>query len=204
MVGNQDLIAQYHQIHKSQSYGDTSVKNIRFFRPEVKLLGPRSVIDYGCGQSSLLEMLDLPDGVELARYDPAIPDYSTKPTGTYDLLINVDVLEHIEEEDLDTVLAEMAGLARNAIIVIDMAPAKLILPDGRNAHVTLKPASWWRERLSRHFDCLERIGTARRTRAGFKTWSRQGLSQDLRYGMLRASETARHYGRRLVGNRSYQ
>lgn len=204
MAGNDELIAQYRAIHASQAYGDTSIKNLRFLRPEIKLLDPHSVIDYGCGQSPLLEMLGLDDGVALHRYDPAIPEYSSKPEGKFDLLINVDVLEHIEEVDLDEVLREMAGLANNAIVIIDTAPAKLVLPDGRNAHVTLKDHDWWQARLSRHFAYLEPIGTARRTRAGFKTWKRAGLEANFRHAALRAEETLRHYGRRLTGARDYR
>ena len=204
MAGNDELIAQYREIHASQAYGDTSIKNLRFLRPEIKLLKPQSIIDYGCGQSPLLEMLDLDYPVELHRYDPAIPAHSSKPEGKFDLLINVDVLEHIEESDLDDVISEMAGFAKNAIIIVDTAPAKLVLPDGRNAHVTLHNHAWWKERLSRHFAHLEPIATARRTRAGFKTWSRAGLADTLKYGAMRAGETMRHYGRRLTGSRDYR
>lgn len=203
MAGNDDLIAHYREIHATQAYGDTSIKNLRFLRPEIKLLRPASIIDYGCGQSPLLEMLELDYPVDLCRYDPAIPQHCKRPDRRFDLLLNVDVLEHIEESDLDEVLAEMASLAKDAIIIIDTKPAKLILSDGRNAHVTVRPHAWWRERLGGHFPHLEPIGTARRSRAGFKTWGRN-LSQTLRYAALRATETARHYGGRLAGQRNYR
>ncbi|MGI9419164.1 MAG: methyltransferase domain-containing protein, partial [Geminicoccaceae bacterium] len=107
MAGDPELIAQYAQMHASRVYGATSVKNLRFLRPEIKLRRPRSILDYGCGQSRLLDELDLGYPVTLHRYDPAIPDYAEKPEGAVDLLLNIDVLEHIEEEDLDRVLAEM-------------------------------------------------------------------------------------------------
>jgi len=190
--GNPELIEQYRQIHASRVYGDTSVKNLRFLRADIKLLGPRSILDYGCGQSRLLEALRLGPGVELLRYDPAIPRFAHKPQRVVDLLISVDVLEHIEEQDLDTVLAEMAALARNAIIIVDTKPASAVLPDGRNAHVTVRPHAWWRQRLARHFPRLYPCATARRSRAGFRTWSR-GSGQTLRYLGLRTADSARHY-----------
>jgi hypothetical protein len=197
VTGNPDLIDQYRQIHATSVYGDTSVKNLRFLRPEISLLRPRSILDYGCGQSQLLDQLRLGYPAELNRYDPAIPAYARKPETLVDLLINVDVLEHIEDRDLDPVLSEMASLARNAIIIIDTRPAKAVLPDGRNAHVTIRPHHWWRERLSRHFPRLYPLATARRSRAGFKTWPRDAKAT-LAYWGLRAAEDARHFRDRAL------
>lgn len=197
MTGNPELIAQYRQIHATRVYGATSVRNLRFLRPEIKLLHPSSILDYGCGQSRLLEALELGYPVELIRYDPAIPQFSEKPGKVVDLLINVDVLEHIEERDLDAVIGEMASLCRNAIVIVDTKAASALLPDGRNAHVTIRPHAWWQERLSRHFPHLEPVGTARRSRAGFKTWSRTA-SQTLRYLGMRGAENARYYAERVA------
>jgi hypothetical protein len=197
LTGNPELIAQYRHMHATSVYGDTSVKNLRFLRPEIKLLRPRSILDYGCGQSRLLDRLELGYPTELIRYDPAIPPYSRKPVRPADLLINVDVLEHIEERDLDDVISEMVSLCRHAIIIIDTKPASTILPDGRNAHVTIRPHAWWRERLSRHFPALYPQATARTSRAGFKTWPRTGR-QTLKYFALRLGENARHYAQRAV------
>ncbi|MFM1816891.1 MAG: hypothetical protein RLZ98_3586 [Pseudomonadota bacterium] len=197
MAGNPQLIDQYRNIHATETYGNTSVKNLRFIRPEIQLLRPGSIIDYGCGQSRLLDELDLGYEVRTQRYDPAIPAYQTRPDEVFDLLINVDVLEHIEEKDLDEVIADMRSLCRDALIIVDTAPAALVLEDGRNAHVTLQPHEWWQARLSRHFGALERVGTARRTRAGFKTWSRAS-SQNLAFAGMRIAESARFYARKLV------
>jgi hypothetical protein len=201
MTGNIDLIEQYKQLHAARVYGDTSVKNIRFLRPEIAILKPRSILDYGCGQSPLLERLELGYAVKCTLYDPAIPALSSKPEAPVDLLINIDVLEHIEERDLDAVIEEMRSLCRDAIIIVDTKPASTLLPDGRNAHVTIRSHVWWRRRLSRHFLDLFPIATARRSRAGFKTWSRP-LAQSLRYYALRAVEDVSHYGNRVLRSRA--
>lgn len=192
MTGNPELIEQYRQLHATRVYGNTSVKNLRFLRADAKLLRPRSVLDYGCGQSRLLEQLNLGYPAELVHYDPAIPKWAEKPDTVADLLICVDVLEHVEEQDLDRVMADMASLCRNAMIIVDTRPASAILPDGRNAHVTLRPHAWWRERLSRHFQRLHPLATARNSRAGFKTWSRSGR-QAVPYLAMRAADNVRHY-----------
>ena len=198
LAGNRQLIDQYRQIHAQRSYGKSAIKNLRFIRPEIELLHPQSILDYGCGRSNLIDALKLDYPVELYRYDPAIPEFSAKPDKVVDLLTNVDVLEHIEEADLDDVIGDMRASCRNAIIIIDLKEAQTVLPDGRNAHVTLKPREWWRERLTRYFDYIEPIATARSSRAGFKTWARPG-TQTGQYVIKRLNETIRYYAKRARG-----
>jgi hypothetical protein len=191
-----DLVDQYRQLHASTVYGNTSVKTLRYLRPEIAVLKPQSIIDYGCGQSRFLDELRLDYDVQYVRYDPAIPEYSRKPRTCADLLVNIDVLEHIEEANLDVVIAELAAFGRNAIIVVDTKPAATFLPNGRNAHVTIRPPLWWRERLLRHFPAVYPVATVRRSRAGFKTWSRD-VKGTMRYLGLRALEDVQHYMARV-------
>lgn len=198
MVGNSKLIESYAQIHASQVYGNTSLKNLRLIRPEIQLLRPQSIVDYGCGQSALLDRLGLGYPVARYRYDPAIPAFAEKPPVRTDLLINIDVLEHIEESDLDDVLSDMRAMCRDALIIVDTAPAQGVLPDGRNLHVTLRPHDWWRERIAQHFGPLYPVRTLRRARAGFKTWQRTA-TQTLQYYLMRAGEDARYYAKRVQG-----
>lgn len=198
LVGNPDLIDYYRSTHARRVYGTSSVKYLRFLRPWIEIAKPASVLDYGCGQSLLVDVLGLGQHVERRRYDPAIPAYAIRPGGAADLLINIDVLEHIEEPDVDGALADMARLGRRAIVIIDTVPAKHRLPDGRNAHVTLKPHAWWQQRLLRHFGAAEPIPTPRRTRAGFKTWVSPS-SEWLRYRALRLREDAVYLGKWATG-----
>jgi hypothetical protein len=165
-----DLIQQYRLIHSREAYGNTSVKNLPYILPLIDELKPSSIIDFGCGQSSLADELAKATGARTARYDPAIPEHSTKPEGKFDLLVNVDVLEHVPEEELEPIIAEMASFAKNAIIVIDTGPAVLVLPDGRNAHVTQQDQDWWAMKLGAHFPYLEPIRVRSKRRAAFKTW----------------------------------
>lgn len=198
MANNAELLDHYRTTHASRVYGTSAVKQLRYLRPEIALLRPRSILDYGCGQSLFLDCLDLGYEARLYRYDPAIPVYAELPGEKVDLLVSIDVLEHVEESDLDAVLTEMRGLCREAIILVDTRPAHHTLPDGRNAHVSLHPHGWWQERLSQHFGYLEPVRTARRSRAAFRTWPRSP-DQTLRFHWLRAREDATHYARRIVG-----
>ena len=196
MVGNRKLIDDYAELHATHVYGASSLKSLRLLRPEIQLLRPQSIIDYGCGQSILLDRLNLSYPLDLYRYDPAIPAFAEKPKVKADLLLNIDVLEHIEECDLDDVLADMRSMCREALIIVDTAPAKRVFPDGRNLHVTLKPHNWWFERIGRHFGELYPVRTLRHARAGFKTWQRSHTAT-LRYHLMRIREDARYYARRV-------
>lgn len=164
-------IDQYRALHATEAYGATSHKKAPFIVPHVRLLRPRSVIDYGCGQSILDDTLIADAGVEtVRRYDPAIPAYAKRPQGGYDLLVSVDVLEHIPEDKLDDVLSDMRAVARHALLIIDTEKAVKILPNGENAHATIKPHGWWRRRLAKHFGRMHQFHCIPLTRACFKTW----------------------------------
>lgn len=166
------LIDQYRTLHATKAYGATSARKAHYMIPHIRLLKPQSVIDYGCGQSALADMIRSSGIPDVCRYDPAIQAFAARPDMTFDLLISVDVLEHVPEIELDDVLADMRAMATHSMLIIDTKPAKTILPNGENAHATIKPPQWWKDRLSRHYDFLETFYfPAKRARACFKTWS---------------------------------
>jgi hypothetical protein len=164
------LVEQYRLIHESRVYGNTSVKNVPYLLPHVWALRPNSALDYGCGQSRLIDVLSRAGVARVERYDPAITTFAIPPDGRFDLVLNIDVLEHIPEDELEPILSDMARLARHAIFVVDTGPAKARLPDGRNAHVTIRTPAWWSARLRNYFPTLEPIRVRSRRRAAFKTW----------------------------------
>jgi hypothetical protein len=84
------------------------------------------------------------------NYDPGIPADSALPAPA-DLVVCTDVLEHIEPEHLDAVLAHIFRLAQRAVFLqIALFPAKKTLPDGRNAHLIVQPANWWLDKIGKH------------------------------------------------------
>lgn len=109
-----------------------------------------SVLDYGCGQGSLKRavMADPPTSVRFAEYDPAIAEKQTLPDFA-DLVVVTDVLEHIEPDRLENVLAHVRMLARRAVLVVValVADSGRQLSDGRNAHLIVRPANWWKKRM---------------------------------------------------------
>src|SRR5262249_12432030 len=79
-------------------------------------------------------------------YDPGYAPFSRIPEGSFDGVISTDVLEHCPEEDLPWILDEIFGYARRFVFTnVACYPAAKRLPNGENAHCTVKPAAWWRE-----------------------------------------------------------
>ncbi len=165
------LVGEYQRLHSNHRYGATARHALADMLPHILALQPSSLVDFGCGQSNLAVLIGAKAGIaKVVRYDPAIPELATLPTETVDLAVNVDVMEHIPDEEIDAVLASIAGISRHALFVIDTGVAKLWLSDGRNAHVSQHDAAWWLARLRKAFPTIREMPIARRNRVAFKTW----------------------------------
>lgn len=115
---------------------------------------PSSVLDYGCGKGGLVEALRALN-VKADGYDPGITQWELKPRGEYALVTCFDVMEHIEPEYLDAVLADIAHYGETLLATISLVPAKKNLIDGRNAHLIVQPAAWWKAKLHEHYAVIE-------------------------------------------------
>lgn len=114
----------------------------------VELTGSRDILDYGCGKSTLA--MNLP--FDIREYDPAIKGKEGKPTPA-DIVICTDVLEHVEPEYIDAVLDHLKSLTRRTgLFSVATRPAMKTLSDGRNAHLIVKPLSWWIDKLESRFN----------------------------------------------------
>lgn len=101
----------------------------------------RSVLDYGCGKGQLIDAL--PEYLLAQGYDPAIQHFADPPTPA-DLVVCTDMLEHVEPEYVVGVLDDIARLAKKAVMIkLATVEARKTLADGRNAHLIVRPASWW-------------------------------------------------------------
>lgn len=121
-----------------------------------KRIGATSALDYGCGKGNQY-MQDYDKGFRLeeklgftvAKYDPAVEAFSIKPDGLFDLVWCTDVMEHIPEEDIAWVIRDIDAYALKGIfITVATHAAKKSLPNGENAHITQKPAQWWRDQFA--------------------------------------------------------
>ena len=48
-------IRYYEDVHTDPGYGSTSVKNLRLIMPNIIMLKPKSIVDFGCGKGNLLD-----------------------------------------------------------------------------------------------------------------------------------------------------
>ena len=84
-------------------------------------------------------------------FDPAFPEYGQPQEA--ELVCCIDVLEHVEPFYLDAVLIDLRKITTgHGFFTIHTGPAIKTLPDGRNAHLIQKPASWWLPKLCDHFE----------------------------------------------------
>lgn len=115
-------------------------------------------LDYGCGKATLGNSCEYFAGVawlngnrNWQNYDPAIPEFSAPPRPA-DLVMCLDVLEHIEPDHIDAVLDDLHRLTLKACVMfVDTGPAHKTLPDGRNAHILQRPIGWWLPKMMERF-----------------------------------------------------
>jgi hypothetical protein len=168
------LLALYREMHRN---GDASAGRLAGDTFDGRSLAPhtatildlirrheaKTLLDYGAGKGVMYGMRDLrtPDGGTVADmrtywgldvitlYDPAYVPHSTYPTGRFDAVISTDVLEHVPAEDIPWVAGELMGFAERFVFVtIAGYAAEKQLPNGENAHCTVRPADWWVEQLN--------------------------------------------------------
>lgn len=141
-----DLQRELHA--RPNGYGSKGHKWAPAVRDLVARYDARSILDYGCGEGSLRKALfDVELFARIDEWDPAMTGKETWPHFA-DLVVCTDVLEHVEPEKLDTVLAHLKVLARKAIfVVIATRPSNKTMTDGRNAHLIVESADWWASRM---------------------------------------------------------
>ena len=146
-----DYVNMYHDIHSSRYYGASAKLYLGYFSEPVFWLNPASILDYGCGRSDLVSYFWKDGGRDLARYDPAIPEYKDMPTGKWDLVFCCDVMEHIPIKEVDRVFSEIKEKSQRVIFVISTKLARAKLPNGENAHISLLTKSEWTRWIEDYF-----------------------------------------------------
>jgi hypothetical protein len=164
-----ELLALYKQMHLEgePSLGLPAARtfaggSLLRHAPDIKQLidatGARTLLDYGSGkgQQYAARDIELPDGarietlaqywggVHITSYDPAYEPLARLPVGRFDGVICTDVLEHCPEEDIPWIVDDLFSFARRFVFAnIASFPAIKSLPNGENAHCTVRPPEWW-------------------------------------------------------------
>lgn len=157
-----DLYKQMHFGKQSRFPGYSVAPFVGLIRAILTRHEARTILDYGsgaghqyrkvgvrvAGRLRFFPCLESYWGARITLYDPAVMDHLLPPEGTFDGVISTDVLEHVHEEDLNWVIEDLFENARTFVFASVAAHlASTLLPDGRNAHVTVREASWWYERF---------------------------------------------------------
>lgn len=126
-------------------YGTSGHKWAEHVATLAAIVGAASILDYGCGKQTLAASLQ---GVDVRGYDPAIPGLDKLPDPA-DLVVCTDVLEHVERECIDDVLDHIRSLTRKAALInVSCRVGGRQLPDGRPAHILVRPVDWWAKRMA--------------------------------------------------------
>jgi len=153
MLTLEEGIELHAQVHKNPSKfnGHSLLPHENDIKNLIDELEIESVLDYGCGKAlgwfghKFHEKWNIPFPT---LYDPGFEPFSEKPKGKYDLVICTDVMEHIPENSVEYVLNDIFNYATKAVYFeISKVPAVKKLPNGMNAHLTIKSEEWWQEKI---------------------------------------------------------
>ena len=140
--------------------GSSLARHIVRIKRLVDATGAKTILDYGAGkglqyrpQKIVVDGQHVADGIaeywdvdEVRCYDPGYGPHSSLPDGKFDGAVCTDVLEHCPEEDLAWILDEILGYAEKfAYLNVACFPARKSLPNGENAHATVRSPDWWRD-----------------------------------------------------------
>ena len=163
-----ELLALYARMHvegetrlgipAAQTFpGSSLAPHISRIKALIDEAGAKTLLDYGAGKGTqyrpqpvMVDGRQVADGVaeywdvEVQCYDPGYAEYGKLPKGTFDGVVCTDVLEHCPEEDLAWIVDEIFAFATRFVYLnVACFPARKSLPNGENAHVTVRPPQWW-------------------------------------------------------------
>jgi 16S rRNA A1518/A1519 N6-dimethyltransferase RsmA/KsgA/DIM1 with predicted DNA glycosylase/AP lyase activity len=148
------------ETHHDTAWGSSSINYVGHIVDLIKDYNAADVLDYGAGKQMLAkELMIRCPGVIVHSYDPGISEISQSPNPA-SFVCCTDVLEHVEPEFIDEVLDDLKRVVLNiGYFIVSVKPAQKILPDGRNAHLIVKPTEWWREQFDKRFNVKEQYDT---------------------------------------------
>lgn len=153
-----EYAAEQRRLHEEQAaYGSRGFYWAYLAAGIAQLEGCKSILDYGCGKGTIGKSFREAGLNIVSDYDPAIPG-KDRPALPADLVVCVDVMEHIERECLTDVLRDLVRVSRKILFVaISTIPSKRTMSDGRNTHLIVEDDTWWREEFETHGFKVRRV-----------------------------------------------
>ena len=115
----------------------------------VEFFDAKNGLDYGSGGSNL-NKTKLANGVKFIDYiglqkiQSFEPARNKKKKYKSDIVLCFDVLEHVFINDVPWVLNDLFKYATKCIVInVACYNAAALLPNGENAHITVRPPAWW-------------------------------------------------------------
>lgn len=138
-----------------EGWGSSAARNcdglVRYLNKHTAVV---EVLDFGCGTGalgkhlrSLQEAGVLRKGVVIHEYDPSVAGKDKIPERSFDLIVSLDVMEHIEPQSLQETLEWIREHSDRQYHHIDCNETKDRLPDGRDVHLIVREPEWWEQVL---------------------------------------------------------
>ena len=138
---------------KEKVYNDFQLRKFRHIcKHQISNEKIKTVLDYGGGGSDW----DAP-GFDTGTKQSAKQFFQLQSVHTFeparglmekkkaDCVVCMDVLEHIFIEDIPKVVSELFALSKKLLVVnVACYKAAALLPNGENAHITVRGADWWK------------------------------------------------------------
>jgi hypothetical protein len=135
-----------------KGWGRTAEHMIPHILKFVDSTGEKTILDYGAGRGGF--GMNCPKEYNVIEYEPGRPGLDSPPE-PQNFVICVDVLEHVEFDELYHVMADLKRVTvGHGFFQIATTKAIKILSDGRNAHLIVRPYIWWEGLVANYFNIL--------------------------------------------------
>ena len=140
--------------------GQSTLFFAKLIRDIIKKNQIETMLDYGCGKGFFYSNALHQNGIktnslkdywkiDIDLYDPCYEKNAfINEKKKYDLVICIDVLEHIPSQDTDWVLEKIISKAKKYVFInLACYSAVALLPNGKNAHINVNEPKWWHEKI---------------------------------------------------------
>lgn len=141
-----------HALTKNEWGGGHSIDKLPKYEGILKSLEVKTILDYGCANGKFKVYMDKhKPQYTVYEYDPGIRGKDKLPSPA-DFVVCCDVMEHVEPDLLDNVMAHLRSLViKGGFFNISTKEAITMLSDGTNAHKIVKDSNWWVEVFKKYF-----------------------------------------------------